>query len=332
MSKPFKINEELSIYVVTDVVDSLLTNTFFSNLYNNVFSDETNNLKAGLTGMNSTDEVQQQIKNWLKEPFTYMFFLFKGKDVVGTTQTFKSWRYTGALTLGYTVSPLHQGKGYGTIMLKFVTDHLIKVGFDEILLGFRDGNVASERIAAKNNYTYHSRTNVPDASGVNRPMTYYKYNGKNTINESYSVIPQKKVLTTNQWIEDSDKILSRVNPKIISFNEYVYLSTSTNKPISLNETYFVFTSAHHELTDRLRKERIKSISFGMTDRISKNLFDPTTKGDIILDEFYNLVESDLKILEVNRDKTSMILGNDIGEVKIKIIDNIMLIEDFVLNK
>lgn len=334
MSKPFKVNEELSIYVVVDENDSLLMSDFYNRLYNNVFSDKDNNLKAGLVGIDGPNDLRLQIETWLNDSSPYMFFLFKGNDVIGTTQAFKSSMFSpSTLSLGYTLSPLHQGKGYGTIMLKFVSEYLHsdKLWFD-LVLGFRDGNTASERIAAKNNYTYYLRTTVADAEGVRRPMTYYKYNGKQNINEGYNVISQKKVLTTNQWIEDSDKIISRINPKILSFNEYVYLTTSSNKPVTLDETYFVFTSAHYGLMDQLKKEKIKTISFGVTDRAAKNMFDPSKKGDIVLDEFFNLVESDLKILEINKEKTAMILGNENGEVKVKKVGNVMLVEDFAITK
>jgi GNAT superfamily N-acetyltransferase len=127
-----------------------------------------------------------------------MFFLFKGKDVIGTTQAFRSKSFDpNTLSLGYIISPSHQGKGYGTIMLKFVSEYLHsdKLFFD-VVLGFRDGNFASEKIAAKNNYQYYLRTNVPDIEGNVRPMTYYKYGGKPLINESYSVIPNNKTLVT----------------------------------------------------------------------------------------------------------------------------------------
>jgi hypothetical protein len=118
---------------------------------------------------------------------------------------------------------------------------------------------------------------------------------------------------------------------MFGFNEYVYLTTSQNKPISLNETYFIFSSAHYGLKDKLKKEKIKTINFGMDDKAAKRLFDPSVKGDIVLEEFFNLVESDLNILEINKEKTSMILGNSIGEIKVDIFDNVMLVEDFVIN-
>jgi hypothetical protein len=123
-----------------------------------------------------------------------------------------------------------------------------------------------------------------------------------------------------------------VNPKMLSFEEYIYMTTSANKPVVLDETYFVFSSAHYDLMDKLRKEKIKTISFGMSDRSAKRMFDPSKKGDIVLKEFYSLVEGNLKILDINKEKTSMILGNDIGEIKIKIAKNVMLVEDFILNK
>jgi len=63
MSKPFKINEELSIYVVTDEGDSLLTRNFYKSLYDNVFSDNKNNSKAGLLRMDSMDDVVLQIRS-----------------------------------------------------------------------------------------------------------------------------------------------------------------------------------------------------------------------------------------------------------------------------
>jgi RimJ/RimL family protein N-acetyltransferase len=126
MSKPFKINDELSIYIVKDVGDSLLHKGFFTDLYNNVFSDEENNIKAGIKGMNTLEDVISRIKTWLgAETSPYMFFLFKGNDVIGTTQAFRSRMFDpNTLSLGYIVSPSHQGKGYGTIMLKFVSEYL----------------------------------------------------------------------------------------------------------------------------------------------------------------------------------------------------------------
>ena len=127
-----------------------------------------------------------------------MFFLYEGNDIVGTTQAFKASIFgENTLSLGYIVSKKHQGKGYGTTMLRFVSNFLNDLDIN-IVLGFRDGNVASEKIAAKNNYTFHMRMDQADQHGKIRPMTYYKYAGKPIMNESYSVIPSSKILTTNQ--------------------------------------------------------------------------------------------------------------------------------------
>jgi hypothetical protein len=199
-------------------------------------------------------------------------------------------------------------------------------------LGFRDGNMASERIAAKNNYKYYYRTSIADATGLIRPITYYKYAGKKSINESYTVIPQNKTLTSRHWVEQSGKIISRVNPKMLSFDEYIYLTNSVNKPISLTETYFAFSSPHYGLKDKLKKEKIKISTLAVTDKASKKMFDPTIKGDIVLNEFFKLVEDNLDILEINKEKTSMILGNTSGEVRANLVDGILMIEDFILNK
>ena len=328
MSEKINLNDDLSIYVVTDSMDFLLTQSFYENMYNNVFFDENNNTIAGLLGMNSVYDVKTQIQTWLSGNSEYMFFLYKDNNIVGTTQAFKSKMFEHhTLSLGYIVSPSSQGKGYGTMMLKFVSEYLTSKNIN-IVLGFRDGNVASERIAAKNNYSYLLRTTVPDASGEVRPMTFYKYNGKPVMNESYNVIPNSKILTTKQQVEIGSRILSRVNPKMLSFNEYVYLTSSSNKPTSLNETYFIFSSPHYRLKDKLKVKKLNP--FAMTDEASKKMFNPSVKGDISLDKFYNLVESNLNILGINDDKTSMILGNDVGEIKIKVLNNIMLIEDFTI--
>jgi len=125
-----------------------------------------------------------------------MFFLFKNKTVIGSTQAFKSTTFDDkTLSLGYIISPLEQGKGYGTTMLKFVANYLTDLK-KVVVLGFRDGNIASERIATKSNFSYLMRTNIYDALGKNRPMTFYKYTTP-SINESYSVL-KEKILTTNQ--------------------------------------------------------------------------------------------------------------------------------------
>ena len=332
MSKQIKINDELTIHIVEDLYDSILTKDFYNNLYNNVFISEETNLKAGLIGMYGPASVKEQIETWLSSTSKYMFFLYKGKDVIGTTQAFESRSFGGdTLSLGYVVSPKVQGKGYGTVMLKFVSEYLHDLRIN-VVLGFRDGNVASERIAAKNNYSYLMRTSVMDVNGENRPMTFYKYNGKPIVNESYNVIPNSKMLTTNHWLDDKTHILSRVNPKMLNLEEYVYLSTSSNKPISLEETYFLFSSPHYNLDDRLKKEKINAKYFGLTDKTTKNMFDPTKKGDIILKEFCDLMDSDLQIITMNEDRTSMILGNTIGEAKVNIVNNVLMVEEFVLNK
>lgn len=332
MSKHFEINNNLSIEVISDIDDVLLTRTFYENLYRNIFSYKDNNLKAGLINMTTPNSVMRQIDNWLVDDSNYMFFLYEGNEIVGTTQSFNSNEFgDNTLTLGYIVSPNVQGKGYGTLMLKFVSEYLHKLGIN-IVLGFRDGNVASERIAAKNNYSYLTRMNQVDALGEIRPMTYYKYNGKPLINESYNVIPNSKILTTNQWVDDRQYILSRINPKMLNLEEYVYLCTSSNKPKTLNETYFLFSSAHYNLVDRLKKEKIKSKNFALSDKASNTMFNPATKGDIVLTEFCNLVDSDLDLLEINEDKTSMILGNKDGEIKIRLLDNILMVEEYILTK
>jgi hypothetical protein len=62
MSQPFKINEELSIYVVTGEEDSLLHRDFFIDLYNNVFSDKENNKKAGISGEAEVGDIISKIK------------------------------------------------------------------------------------------------------------------------------------------------------------------------------------------------------------------------------------------------------------------------------
>lgn len=330
MSEQFKLEGNLTIHVISDELDPLLTKEFYNNLYNNVFANKDNNLKAGLITMRSVADVEYQIVFWLNGSSKYMFFMYNGKNIVGTTQAFKSSAFDDdTLSLGYIMSPQSQGKGYGTMMLKFVSSYLHDKNI-KVVLGFRDGNVASERIAVKSNYSYLMRTSTADAKGVVRPITFYKYNGTTIVNEGYDAITSSKILTTNQWIDDKDHILSRVNPKMLSLDEYVYFSTSANKPIALNETYFLFTTAHYGLTDRLKKEGIKSKTFGLTDKASKNLFDPSVKGDIVLNKFYSLLESDLRIFQISDDKTSMILGNDIGEARVRVIGTVLMVEDFVL--
>lgn len=191
MSKFFKLDDTLSIEVVTDHQDPLLDQKFYKNLYENVFTNEKNNAVAGINNMNSVEEVKSKIEHWLTTTSKYMFFLYEDKKIVGTTQAFTSTSFD-ALSLGYIVSPTSQGKGYGTRMLKFVSNYLTEEKH-KIVLGFRDGNIASEKIAAKNNYKYYLRTTVPDYKGESRPMTYYKYEGKPIVNESYSVIPNSKI-------------------------------------------------------------------------------------------------------------------------------------------
>jgi hypothetical protein len=259
-----------------------------------------------------------------------MFFLFKNNVVIGSTQAFKSKTFDdNTLSLGYIVSPSEQGKGYGTTMLKFVSNYLTDLK-KTVVLGFRDGNTSSERIAVKCNFSYLMRTNILDALGRDRPMTFYKYNGTSTINEEYSVLPDAKGLITNQWINSGEKILSRVNPRKLTLDEYVLFSTSMHKPISLNETYYIFTSPHFRTSEELKRNNIRSNNFAITDQVSKKLFDPKVKGDIVLDKFCRLVNSDLHLTQINESKTSMILEGVFGEVKVSLVNDILFVEDFVI--
>lgn len=62
MSKAFKINEELTIHVVESMVDPLLSNKFYEDLYNGVFVDPDNNAKAGLANMNTVHDVKTKVE------------------------------------------------------------------------------------------------------------------------------------------------------------------------------------------------------------------------------------------------------------------------------
>lgn len=202
-----------------------LSDEFYRKVFD-VFSDPENNIKAGVQVIKNPMEMRDQVNSWFNDSSIYMYFLYYENELVGSLQAFEARAFgINSISVGYIVKPGNQGKGLGTIMLREATRDLVKEGYN-IMLGFRDGNYASEKLAIKNNYKYHARVSVSDIDGNFRPMTYYKYESS-FINESKSLLDNKSILL-EQVVKLENGELRRVNPSIISLEEYIYFSSSPN--------------------------------------------------------------------------------------------------------
>lgn len=239
-----------------------------------------------------------------------MFFLYENDKIIGTTQAFKTVHFgENNLNIGYIISPEDQGKGLGTKMLRFVSEYLTEKGYP-LVLGFRDGNYASEKIAAKNNYTYLKRIEVPDSFGNSRPMTYYKYQGKLNLNEEYQLVPGQNIVG-DEGLYINDIMFKRVDPSKFNIEEYMYLCNSVYKPDNLKNSYYLAGPIHFKTVEKLKKKKIYADRFGITDSYNLGIKD---NADIVSDELMEYISNDLNVHTVVRDiknkRTTVIFTSD----------------------
>lgn len=312
--KVYELGNGIRIRVVNDISDPILTDEFYDKVYNNMFADDKNNKLAGLGFIKDKSFFIDILNNWINTEYD-MFFLYKDDEPLGTLQTFANGRFgSNAVAVGYIVSGKAQGKGYATMMLKTASKHLTEQGY-KIVINIKDGNTPSEKVAAKAGYRYFARMGND---------SFYEYLGTGNLTESTFL--DNKFTLSNQWLENGKDVLTRVNPRVLALEEYVNLTSQETKPINLWDTYYVVSPVNFGLVKKLSESGVKARRFVISDKTAKHMFNPAIKGPINLESFNELLEDNLNITDSN--DFSMILGNDKGEVKVKILDNILLVEDY----
>lgn len=220
-----------------------------------VMSDHENNTIAGLPRIENKESLMELVKYWAATSLKMLYLLYENNELVGILNAFESSHFgENAIEIGYIVKPGNQGKGLGTILLRESTKDLLNRKYN-IYLGFRDGNYASEKIAIKNKYTYHTRMEVGD-----RPMTYYRFLKGTPINESKDFTDNKNFLTNKTITLGYDKpyTLTRVNSVMLSLEEYIYFSVSPNYQKKLENTYYVYGPLHHNTNRELKTYNVYS--------------------------------------------------------------------------
>lgn len=285
--KTIIINKDLHFIVTESMKEIDKFKISLPELYNNVFSDYENNRIAGLPPFYDVKELKHAINLWFNDTTKFMFFLYKGNSIIGNLQAFTPYIQQmspdiidNGIEVGYMIAPSEHGKGYGTLFLEAVTSYLVQEGYTPVL-GFRDGNYASEKIALKNNYKFLKRITKPDIDNRNKPMTYMVYGGekrnlKQSLNEdAYS----NQTIIINETDEIKHRV-RRIGPSLMNYDEYIYLSSSLDKPTELNETYYIISPVHRNIVNDLKRLDKFVLHYAMNDKSSKIIYEECLRKEV----------------------------------------------------
>lgn len=262
-----------------------------------VMSDHENNRIAGLPRIENKEGLMELVKYWTATSLKMLYLLYENGELVGTLSAFESPHFgENAVEVGYIVKPGNQGKGLGTTLLRESTKDLLNRKYN-IYLGFRDGNYASEKIAIKNKYTYHTRMEVGD-----RPMTYYRFLKGTPINESKDFIDNKNFLTNKTITLGYDKpyTLTRVNSVMLSLEEYIHFSVSPNYQKKLENTYYVYGPLHHKTNRELKTYNVYSNRVVIDSDSARRMF--INQEDIMTNSLESLLDDCLHVEDFSTDE------------------------------
>lgn len=310
--------------------DHSLDKMIYEDMYE-VMSDHENNKVAGLPRIENREALIELVKHWTATSLKMLYLLYENNELVGTLNAFESPHFgENAVEIGYIVKLGNQGKGIGTILLREATKDLLNRKCN-IYLGFRDGNYASEKIAIKNKYTYHTRMEVGD-----RPMTYYRFLKGTPINESKDFTDNKNFLTNKTITLGYDKpyTLTRVNSVMLSLEEYIYFSLSPNYQKKLENTYYVYGPLHHKTNRELKTYNVYSNRVVIDSDSARRMF--VDQEDIITNSLEAVLGDCLYVEDFSTDERGNVFFNLMNKEKTAKISAIydkgmIFILDFYLN-
>lgn len=79
-----------------------------------------------------------------------------------------------SIELGYALLPEHHGKGYCTRALRAYVDYLFSIGYERILCGAFEDNIASIRVMEKCGMSRIDKTDIISYRGKNHRCVYYE--------------------------------------------------------------------------------------------------------------------------------------------------------------
>ena len=77
-----------------------------------------------------------------------------------------------SIELGYFIDPLHFSKGYATEVLTKAIDVLFDMGYNKVIAGFFEGNIASEKVMIKSKMKKTTNEEIIEYRGVKHKCLY----------------------------------------------------------------------------------------------------------------------------------------------------------------
>lgn len=111
------------------------------------------------------------------EKFVYGIYL--KKKLIGLIN--EVYTDDAAIELGYVISPQHKGNGYATETLKKAIEALFKMGYETVIAGAFENNIASMRVMEKSGMTKCDYTENVEYNG--KTIKCIMYNIKKNPNE-----------------------------------------------------------------------------------------------------------------------------------------------------
>ena len=79
-----------------------------------------------------------------------------------------------ALELGYVIHPEYHNRGYMTVALSLAINELFDKGYEEVICGAFEGNIASMRVMEKSGMTRMEHTDTVEYRGKTHKCIYYR--------------------------------------------------------------------------------------------------------------------------------------------------------------
>lgn len=81
--------------------------------------------------------------------FDWIIYLKETKKPIGNITADREEESINSIELAFNLHPDHWGKGYMTEAVSKVMDYLFEIGYDNVILGYSEGNINSKRVAEK---------------------------------------------------------------------------------------------------------------------------------------------------------------------------------------
>lgn len=81
--------------------------------------------------------------------FDWIIYLKETKKPIGNITADREEESINSIELAFNLHPDHWGKGYMPEAVSKVMDYLFEIGYDNVILGYSEGNINSKRVAEK---------------------------------------------------------------------------------------------------------------------------------------------------------------------------------------